>query len=1412
MEFVEKARLKGVLEPVEVLMDTGAYHNYISATLVASNNLWHLLTPVQEERVELGGTGKTVPILGRITLDTTLGNHSARVIYNVFDSQRELIMGLETLALHFVEALQGRLTNLRQKLLINGKRNPLFPASIHASVQIYPREPGNHVVDLASTQTHLNIREECLMADGVVVEAPEEGNAGSELKELFAVPRTNREGYVSKIKNMIDPGLYQNATAESMKNMRQVEQYFASEECIKAYTYERWTGITVEPIVIEMIPEAPPYVHSRVRHINKMLYMPAQNSLMNFAADNYLVPDNDCPYTSAIVVVPKPKNPEEPRICGDYKAINDLLVRKPIALVDPKKLLDDFRTYKYFCETDWLKSFHQIPIDLASQRMLSIVTPFGCFRPQFLPEGVQPASGILAHVVRTIFGDLHRICIAAQDNLLIGGNTIPELLENVKTVIRRCNKYNVILSAAKTKFGLREAPFFGYILGNGVYKINPERQAAIARIEFPKNKKELHSFLGMCLFVSPFIASYSEKTANLTGLLNSKVTWNTDEIRAQYTQDFERLKLAVAQAVEVGLPDMEAEWTLRVDASDVACGAVLLQRIQLHGQWQLQPIAFVSHKFSAEATRWSVLEKELYGLVFALQKLDYYLRLKHFVAETDHSNILYMQQSLIPKLVRWKLFIQSYLMTVRHIPGKCNVIADALSRLYNIVWTKRDGPQISVLNALGPTYADQACTDFAENYAINPGEERGPGPAGDKGDPQDPVIESAWKECHCRARGHRGAKRTYLEFGRRYPEVRVPFDWVQARVDACPLCQKFKADLGIALKTARHVLVADNHRSQISIDVCGMEKDERGNCVCFVIVNHNTKLTYLHPAPSKEESETIKAVLGYIGTYGLVDKIVSDEGGEFSGSFTKELMSKLGVRWELTITERPQAHGTERTVGRVLDAVRLFLSAEKAGLSWSDPAVLATTAYLLNSERNEETGFSAFDLTFGKDEMTELPDISGVQGKPVLQGYIEGLQRHLDMVRAKANETRIARQKQRTEANVPPGDHRYSPKDLVFIRRNSLLRESKFTARNQGPFEVIAQTEDGEVRLRNLLDESELRRHHNALRIFEGSRQEAVVLAQIDANEQLVANIDDYAGSVYLRSATTWAVTWHDHTLTWENYKTVEKCKQLTDYASTKPYLKHRFGQSGVEFNAWCARVNKLSYDMLVTQAEGFFPVVDQKCRQPFALAIQYFDHSNELQGITSKPGVRDPVVHMLQSAHWNSYLTAYLIRATQARYEVFVPSLSGAKTFKKFPARGAYYKPMMASELLQFARALPTINTRANFCADETIGLTDFRERVWPEQWDLAKATRAAMKRKVLETEQEEQAEIDEGLERGEYTGRWGVFRAQGKTHRIQLDKIFPDGDYLCIFPDTNSESKVAFKRILLDPIHLLTRRGEGQ
>jgi len=188
-------------------------------------------------------------------------------------------------------------------------------------------------------------------------------------------------------------------------------------------------------------------------------------------------------------------------------------------------------------------------------------------------------------------------------------------------------------------------------------------------------------------------------------------------------------------------------------------------------------------------------------------------------------------------------------------------------------------------------------------------------------------------DCHQRGRGHRGAKRTYLEHARQYPTLPVTLAWVHDKIDQCGLCQKFKADIDLALKTSRHILTADHHCSQISIDVTTMEEDSAGKDTCYVICNHNTKLVYLYASKGKEELNTISAVLSYIGYYGIMETILVDPGGEFSGTFTAALMDKLGVKWKITIAEKPQSHGTERTVGRVLDAVRLIIA--EGGGPWT---------------------------------------------------------------------------------------------------------------------------------------------------------------------------------------------------------------------------------------------------------------------------------------------------------------------------------------------------------------------------------------------------------------------------------------------------------------------------------------------
>ena len=92
-------------------------------------------------------------------------------------------------------------------------------------------------------------------------------------------------------------------------------------------------------------------------------------------------------------------------------------------------------------------------------------------------------------------------------------------------------------------------------------------------------------------------------------------------------------------------------------------------------------VIFISHALSDQATRWGIMELELYAFVYCVKNLTPYLLGKQFTVRTDHKNLLYLSKSSVPKLVRWRVFLSEFQFLVQHIPGDQNVVADGLTRV-----------------------------------------------------------------------------------------------------------------------------------------------------------------------------------------------------------------------------------------------------------------------------------------------------------------------------------------------------------------------------------------------------------------------------------------------------------------------------------------------------------------------------------------------------------------------------------------------------------------------------------------------------------------------------------------------------------------------------------------------------------
>ena len=159
--------------------------------------------------------------------------------------------------------------------------------------------------------------------------------------------------------------------------------------------------------------------------------------------------------------------------------------------------------------------------------------------------------------------------------------------------------------------------------------------------------------------------------------------WNPTSWSKDYKQLFDLFKTAIQKSVTLHFPDYGLPWIIRSDSSDHAVGAVLFQEYSTpSGDVIHQPIAFASHKYFGAAINWDTYKQEAYALFYAVSQFGYYLRGKPFVLETDHRNLVWIESSQVPIIIRWRVLLQSYTFEVKHIPGKDNTVADWLSRMY----------------------------------------------------------------------------------------------------------------------------------------------------------------------------------------------------------------------------------------------------------------------------------------------------------------------------------------------------------------------------------------------------------------------------------------------------------------------------------------------------------------------------------------------------------------------------------------------------------------------------------------------------------------------------------------------------------------------------------------------------------
>ena len=172
--------------------------------------------------------------------------------------------------------------------------------------------------------------------------------------------------------------------------------------------------------------------------------------------------------------------------------------------------------------------------------------------------------------------------------------------------------------------------FLGFVVNKSGVHVDFKKIKVIQKWPTPKNVGEIRSFHSLTSFYRRLVPNFCSLASPLNELVKKDVTfiWGKKKQKA-----FEEIKERLTKALILALPNFPKTFKLECDASRIGIGVVLLQ--------EGHPIVYFSEKLHGASLNYLTYDKELYGLVRALQTWSIILLSRNlsFIVTMSHLSI-----------------------------------------------------------------------------------------------------------------------------------------------------------------------------------------------------------------------------------------------------------------------------------------------------------------------------------------------------------------------------------------------------------------------------------------------------------------------------------------------------------------------------------------------------------------------------------------------------------------------------------------------------------------------------------------------------------------------------------------------------------------------------------------------------
>ena len=382
-------------------------------------------------------------------------------------------------------------------------------------------------------------------------------------------------------------------------------------------------------------------------------------------------------FVNSVVLTAKPNG--EVRFCLDPRGLNKAIRREPYPILTREEIFAELAGAKFFTQLDLKSAYWQMPLHEDSKDLTTFGTPFGRYRYNVVPFGINSASDLCQNRVEKHLVKGESNVLAHQDNILIWGEDALSHDRKLEQVLQNAAQCGATFNPDKCEFRVTRTVFLGEILTPDGILPDDSKVRDVQLMESPENVEQLRSVLGMINFFSKFIPNLSARTQCMRSLLSKDVVWSWD---ANHRRELDDLKEVLTSSPILSLFDPAKQHKVSADSSKGGIGAALLQ-LEDDG-WH--PVAYASRALIPTEQEYVQIEKEALAVTWGMLRFDQYLGGLRFQVETDNKPLFTLYErplvSVPARIQSFMLKTQQYDFEVEWVPRRFMHLADSLSKVY----------------------------------------------------------------------------------------------------------------------------------------------------------------------------------------------------------------------------------------------------------------------------------------------------------------------------------------------------------------------------------------------------------------------------------------------------------------------------------------------------------------------------------------------------------------------------------------------------------------------------------------------------------------------------------------------------------------------------------------------------------